>query len=75
MQQSVLLSKAVSEATGYTDNEALQILLRKMDKSDKAYINGLQANAFNPNSWADVTTCYHSSDPQVYIREVGIKEK
>ena len=69
-----LLSKVISEKTGYTEAECKQKLLNKMDRESRQYQTSIGANAIEPDSWQAITTCYASSDPQVFIKAVGKKK-
>ena len=70
-----LLSEAVAQATGYTEEEAKQILLKKMVKESFGYRNALTAEAITTDSWAAITLCYGTSDPKVFIHAVGKKKE
>lgn len=70
-----LLSKVVSEATGYTQEEAKQILLKKINKDAPTYKVAPQNNSLDDKeSWAAITLCYNTSDPKVFIKAIGKKK-
>ena len=69
-----MLSTHIAQATGYTEDEVKTILLKKMNREAKPYRSSLKAHAIEPESWAGITTCYCTSDPAVYIKEVGKKK-
>ena len=70
-----LLSKVISRETGYSEAECKKKLLKKMDRENRQYQADLNAKAIEPDSWAAITICYGSSDPQVFIKAVGKKDK
>jgi len=59
----------------YSGAECKQILLDEMDRENRQYQSSLEAKSIEPDSWAAITTCYASSDPQVYIKAIGNKIK
>jgi len=73
MYETVLLSKAVAEKTGYTEDEAKQILLGKVNKDSDRYKNAIETKAIEPSSWAAITTSFATSNPDFYIKVVGKK--
>ncbi len=70
-----LLSKVISRETGYSEAECKQKLLKKMDRGNPRYKVDLAAKAIEPDSWAAITACYASSDPWVFIKVVGKRDK
>ncbi len=63
-----MLSRVISEKTGYSEAECKQILLDKMDRTNRQYLSSIEARAIDSDTWAAITTCYFSSDPQVFIK-------
>ena len=63
----MLLSQAIVEKTRLSEEEAKTRLLNQMDRTKKPYKASIEANAIEPNSWAAITICYGTSNPQYFI--------
>ncbi len=69
-----LLSKTISDATGYSEDEAKEILLRNMNREVVACKTTIPRNAVNLDSWAAITLCYETNDSAILIKRVGKKK-
>jgi len=59
-----LLQNEIVKITGLSQEDAREKLWEKADKRNYNYLSALKANAVSPGTWAAVTLCYETNNPE-----------